>query len=264
MPSLIRLGRILFGVGMTALGWLGIVNASFIFEWTPVPAQLPAQVTLAYVHGIVLITAGIGLLFEKSARLSSLILGTVWLLWTLLYLPRVMANWRAALGAQFELLAMTSSLFLLAAVLEQPPKRIQAIVSRYAFAICLPVFGVVHFLYAAGVASWVPGWLPAHLFWAYFTGIAHCAAGFSLVSGVLVRLSARLFAIMLSSWVLIVHIPRVYATPNDRHEWTTLFIAIALSGAAWIVAGNIAQDYPKPSRSKGLSTNTTESAMAAP
>jgi uncharacterized membrane protein YphA (DoxX/SURF4 family) len=89
------------------------------------------------------------------------------------------------------------------------------------------------------VASWVPRWLPAHLFWAYFTGIAHCAAGFSLASGVLRKLAARLFAIMLSSWVLIVHIPRVSAALHDRHEWTTLFVAVVLSGIAWIVAGSL-------------------------
>jgi hypothetical protein len=44
---------------------------------------------------------------------------------------------------------------------------------------------------------------------------------------------------MLSSWVLILHIPRVVAAVGDRHEWDTLFLAVAQTGAAWIVAGSL-------------------------
>jgi hypothetical protein len=43
MPTLIRLGRSLLGLGMIALGALGVAFADFILEWTPVPAQLPAR-----------------------------------------------------------------------------------------------------------------------------------------------------------------------------------------------------------------------------
>jgi uncharacterized membrane protein len=234
---------------MIALGVLGMIHADFIMEWTPAPAQFPTRVAWTYVHGCVLIVAGLGLLLDTTARHASLVLGSVWLLWTLLYVPRLIANWRGALGGQFEALAMASGLVLLASSVEGRPsvKRILGLAGRYAFAICLPMFGIVHFLYAEGVASWVPAWLPAHLFWAYFTGAAHCAAGVAILSGVLAGLAARLFAIMLSSWVLIVHIPRVAAALGDRHEWTTLFVALALTGIAWIVAGNLTGDlWPKP------------------
>lgn len=242
MPGLIRLGRVLMGFGLIALGALGLAYADFILEWTPAPPQLPAHSAFVYLHGAVLIVAGLGLLFDKTVRPAALVLGMVWLLWTLLHVPRVIANWRGALGAQFEVLSLTSSLFLLAAISgPKAPNRTQVLIPRYAFAICLPMFGVVHFLYPQGVASWVPGWLPAHLFWAYFTGVAHCAAGLAILSGVLARLASRLFAVMLSSWVLILHIPRVAAALHDRHEWTTLFIAITLTGAAWVVAGSLSE-----------------------
>ena len=171
----------------------------------------------------------------------------MWLLWTLLWIPRVVANGRPALGGQFEVLAITSGLFLLAGLSgPRSGKPTLALISRYAFAVCLPVFGVVHFLYPAVVANWVPRWLPAHLFWAYFTGVAFWAAGLALLSGVLARLASRLFAIMLSSWVLIVHIPRVAAALRDRHEWTTLFVAVALTGIAWIVAASATSREIKP------------------
>jgi hypothetical protein len=68
------------------------------------------------------------------------------------------------------------------------------------------------------------------------------------LTGVLAGLASRLFAIMLSSWVLIVHIPRVMATPRDRHEWTTFFVALVLTGLAWILAQYLSRN-PSPNKS---------------
>jgi uncharacterized membrane protein YphA (DoxX/SURF4 family) len=101
------------------------------------------------------------------------------------------------------------------------------------------MLGTVHFLYPEAVANFIPNWIPVRLFWAYFTGVAFWAAGLAILSGVLARLASRLLAMMLSSWVLILHIPRVAAAVGDRHEWNTLFLAVAQTGAAWIVAGSL-------------------------
>ncbi len=250
MPSTIRLGRVLVGFAMITLGAICVANADFIMEWTSAPAQFPGRVVWAYIHGGVLVLAGLGLFFDRTVRLAALALGSVWLLWTLVHVPLVIANWRT-LGGLFEALSLTSGLFLLAAVSGSAMKRTQAIISRYCYALCLPMFGIVHFLYPAGVANFIPKWIPAHLFWAYFTGVAFWAAGLSILSGVLARLGSRLFVIMLSSWVLILHIPRVAAAVGDRHEWNTLLLALAQTGAAWIVAGSLAHNlagnvWPKP------------------
>jgi uncharacterized membrane protein YphA (DoxX/SURF4 family) len=94
------------------------------------------------------------------------------------------------------------------------------------------------------VASWVPKWLPFPLFWAWFTGAAHCAAGVGLVTGVLGRLAGILAGIMYGTWVLIVHIPRVHATPHDAFEWNGIFVAAALSGSAFLAACAVAAARP--------------------
>ena len=237
MPNTIRMGRVLSAIGMIGVGALALAYTDFVLEWTNVPDHLPARAAFAYVHGAILVLAGIGLLFDKTVRVSALILELVWLVWALLRVPTVIANWRS-LGSLAEVFAITSGFLLLAGIVgpRTETKRKEALAARYCFALCMPAFGVVHFLYPAAVASWVPSWLPAHMFWAYFTGTAHCAAGLAILSGVLAGLASRLFAIMLSSWVLIVHIPRVFATPRDRHEWTTFFVALILTGLAWILA----------------------------
>jgi uncharacterized membrane protein YphA (DoxX/SURF4 family) len=239
-PALISIGRILFGVSMIVLGIMGAINQDFVMEWTAAPANIPARALWAYAHGGVLIVAGFGVLLERTVRLSSLALGTVWLAWTGLYLPLVIAHWRTSLGGAFEDLAIASGAFLLAAISDpQRTSRTAVSVSRYAFALCLPVFGLVHFLYPTFVAAWVPTWIPGPpIFCAYFTGVAFCAAGLAILSGVQARLASRLVATMFSSWLLIVHIPRVMAH-QDRHEWSTLLIAVAISGSAWIVAGSV-------------------------
>jgi uncharacterized membrane protein YphA (DoxX/SURF4 family) len=239
MTGLVRLGRVLLGVGMIALGSRGIAYADFLMEWTQVPEHLPAHAAFAYLHGIVLVAAGLAFVLGKIIRPAAVALGAVWLLWTLLCIPLVIATWRGRSGLEAELLGMTCGVFTLAALVS-PIHRQLVLVCRYAFALCLLVYGMVHFIFPAGVASWVPTWIPGPpLFWAYFTGVAHCAAGVALLTGVRARLATKLFAIMLSSWVLILHIPRVAAAPHDRHEWLTLFIALSLSGVAWIMAGSL-------------------------
>jgi uncharacterized membrane protein YphA (DoxX/SURF4 family) len=239
MLSLVRLGRFMLAVGMVALGGIGLGSAGFLMEWTQAPARLPAHAAFAYLHSAILIVAGVGLLFDKTVRYAAFVLGTVWLLWAALCVPLVIGFWRGRAGLEAEVFGLTCGLFVLAGLSRVPFDRTLVVGARYAFALCLPVYGLVHFLYPQAVASWLPKWLPAHMFWAYFTGVAHVAAGLAILSGVLARLGARLFALMVTSWVFLLHIPRVAATPHDRHEWITLFIAVVISGAAWIVAGSL-------------------------
>jgi hypothetical protein len=45
-------------------------------------------------------------------------------------------------------------------------------------------------------------------------------------------------AAMMTSFVLLIHVPRVLASPRSRMEWTMLSIATAFSGAAWATASS--------------------------
>ena len=243
MSTAIRFGRVMLGLGMIALGALGVAFNDFIMEWTRTPDSLPARMLLVYLHGAVLIAAGLGLIFRRTARPSALVLGSIWLLWTLSDIPRVLAYGRPAMGGLFEDLALASGLFLLAALLASPTgNRLQILIPRYTFAICLPVFGLVHFFFPEAVANFIQPWMPFRLFWAYFAGVAFEAAGLAMLTGVQARLASRLFAIMITTWVLILHIPRVAVALHDRHEWTTLFVAIAMMGAAWTLSESFARE----------------------
>ena len=107
------------------------------------------------------------------------------------------------------------------------------------------MFGIAHFQYHDFVASWVPKWIPFPLFWAYFTGAAHCAAGVAILVSVMTRLAATLAAVMYGSWALIVHIPRILAAPRDAFEWNGLFVASALCAGALLIAGSLREPHPR-------------------
>jgi uncharacterized membrane protein YphA (DoxX/SURF4 family) len=111
-----------------------------------------------------------------------------------------------------------------------------AVAARVAFGLSFIAFGISHFMYAAYVESVIPSWIPGHTFFTYFTAMAHIAAGLSLVSGIRYRLAATMLTIMFGSWVLMLHMPRVALALTNSNEWTSLIVAIAMCGGAWLFA----------------------------
>jgi sorbitol-specific phosphotransferase system component IIBC len=98
-----------------------------------------------------------------------------------------------------------------------------------------------HLMYAKFVATLVPAWIPGQLFWAYFVGVAFFAAGLSIIARKLAPLAATLLGLMFLLWVILLHLPRVVASPHDGKEWTSAFVALAMSGSAFALAGALAR-----------------------
>jgi hypothetical protein len=68
------------------------------------------------------------------------------------------------------------------------------------------------------------------------------AAGLGILFAIRPRLAATLEALMMSSFVILVHVPSLLSVPppewapSGRIQWTALFWASALAASAWIVA----------------------------
>jgi uncharacterized ion transporter superfamily protein YfcC len=199
----------------------------------PVPAWLPAHAVVAGVTGTVLVAAGAAIAAGRGLRIAADAVTALWSVWLLAgHAPIVVANPRngSAWTAAFEALAIGGA----AAVLALPAR---PALGRLAFGITLPVFGALHYVYRDYVAHVIPGWIPGHMFWALATGVAHVAAGIAIVTGHRARLAATLAAVMFGAWVVILHAPRVAADPKPA-EWTSLLVAVAMCGGAWLVAGS--------------------------
>lgn len=260
MSKSIQLGRLFFAVAMLAFGIQQFIIADFVPGLVPLPAWFPVRWLWAYLIGLALIAAGASILVNQQARRMAALLGLLWLLWVvLLHVPRLIADPRAggAWTTAFETLAIGGAALVLAAMLpcDRPARRdlsrslTKALpVGRYLFGLSLPVFGILHFVYVDYVAAVTPAWIPGHVFWAYLTGVAHIAAGLSIVVNVMARLASILLAWMFGLWFILLHIPRALASLHSRNEWASAIIALAMCGGSFIIAGSLARENQTESR----------------
>ena len=230
MTRLIKPGRTFFAVAMAAFGFQYLIHALFAAAPAPGPPWAPAPRLWAYLTAIVLVAAAASIATKKQSRCAAILLAVTFSLRVLfVYLPRLVANihdpgpWTSG----SELLALCGAALVLAGVTK---------LGRILFAAPLVVFGVQHFLYARFVATLVLSWIPGHLFWAYFVGAAFVAAAVAIATRIMGRLAATLLGLMFLLWVFLLHLPRVAGAPHNGNEWTSLFVALAMSGSALLIA----------------------------
>jgi uncharacterized membrane protein len=106
------------------------------------------------------------------------------------------------------------------------------------------IFGWQHFIYADYIATLIPAWMPARLFLAYFTGCAFITAGTAIITNIQARLSATLLGFMFLLWVVLLHGSRCAASPYNKDECTSLFVALALGGGSFVVALAMSKSRP--------------------
>ncbi|HEY3950584.1 hypothetical protein [Phenylobacterium sp.] len=236
--SLALAAAIGMAAGLCGLGVLSLIYQDTALQWEPVPASWPQHAVLGALSGLVLLGAGVMMAMSRYRALGAGIAGAFIGLWVLgLHLPKVVAHpadltlWLAVA----ECAAMALGGFLLRREMLAGPGTLTDIELRL-FGACCVMFGVSHFAYARFTAGMVPAWLPERLGLAYLTGAIHLGVGLALVAGIRRRWAATAEALMMTSFVLLVHLPRVAAKPGDRTELTLLFVAVTLTAAAWIVA----------------------------
>lgn len=251
MSGLNSTGRIVFALGIAAIGLLSLIFSDVASGLQPFPPVWTDHLGGVLTTGVVLLLPGIGILSTKTARVAALTLAAALFVWSLLiHAPIVIATPRngTAWVRLFETFALAGAALVLAGTLGATRTSAQARQSdrlitfgRWCFGIALPVFAATHFIYADFVATIVPAWIPGRLFWAYFTGAAHLLAGLAIVSNIQARLAATLAGAMYGAWALILHVPRVITDTGNGQELANLFVAVALCGAAWVIAGSVGE-----------------------
>lgn len=100
------------------------------------------------------------------------------------------------------------------------------------FAAPMAVFGAEHLTAANVLAQMVPRWMPAHVFWAYFVGVALVSAAVSLGVNSLRSVSSTLLGGMILLFVLLIHLPGFAANPTDLRLLTVLLRDLAFGSVA--------------------------------
>jgi uncharacterized membrane protein len=215
MKELIKAGRIAYGIMIIALAIQQIAYADFRPVILP---SWPASATLAiavYVVSAALILAALAIIFEKSAREVSLILGGGLLLlfffvqvpyliivdpnyihlgmWTNPLKELVLSGGAFAIAGSFPVDAKgeqekSSIIWLLEKLIPY---------GKIFVGLIMVIYGVEHFLYVDFVALLVPNWIPGHIFWTYFAGVALIGSGLAIILNIKLRLSAILLALMI-------------------------------------------------------------------
>lgn len=245
--ALSNLGSRVYGLGAVALGLVGLVWGDFAAVWQPVQAGVPHREALAYIAAACLLAAGVAIQWRRSAAAGLLVLAVLYLIFALLWLPRVVgypqifATWGGFLE---EMALVTAAAVVYASLLPPDSAKARSIarIGRLSFGVCVLSFGLGHFFAIPETAGMVPTWIPpGRQFWAVATGIAHLLAGVAILSGVLDVVGSRLLTLMLATFGALVWAPALFAQPREHVVWAGNAINLALVGAAWAVADSIAK-----------------------
>ncbi len=226
--------------GMQHFAYLNFVTRAF----PPLPLWVPAVSVWACVFGALLCVTGLAIVFRFKARLFSLALAAIiFIMFAVFLLPSLIMHIQNGMvwtNSGKALVLVGANLLIAGSFANGSSNGIFKLLEK-----CIPlgVFllsgffilaAVMHFVYAEFVATLIPAWIPAPLFWTYFAAVALIAGAIGMLIPKTAKLAAGLSALMVFLWVLLLHIPRAW-TIHDANETTSLFEALAMCGMALLV-----------------------------
>jgi uncharacterized membrane protein len=250
MRKLSDLGRVFFGISIAVMGIQTAIDHAFPYMLIPPKLSWrPDAAIIAYFFGTLLAMAGLCIVFKIRTRTVSLLLGGLLsLVFVFYYIPFQFivtdyiqpGNWE---NAEKELDLACGAFVVAGCFIENDTIPITKLLSKLIriapvlFAITIISYGILHFQRAAAVADYVPSWMPARLFWAYFAGAALIASGVGIMLKIRIEMASFLLGAMIFIWFAILHVPRVVVAESAYlpSEITSACLALAYSGIAFMI-----------------------------
>ncbi len=253
--TLIKAGRSFYGICMATVAINQLFYADFrTVILPPWPSWRATPGIWAYLAGAVFISAGIAIILDKKGRVVALVLGGILLalvlFWHLPYMLFVFPHHLWHLGVWTDVgkeLALSGGALVVAGSLSEaeanrsiPIRWLERLIpfGRIFFSITMIAFGIDHFLYTDFVAKLVPGWIPWHVFWTYFGGVALIGSGVAIIFKIKLRVIALLQGTMLFLWFILLHVPDAITRPTflKGNEVVSAADALGFSGTAFLIA----------------------------
>ena len=268
-----QLGICVFGVASAAAGIMDLVWGNFEAAHQPIQAfgdHIPGQNIFVYIAAGWLIAGGAAILWRRTARVGAGALAAIYFIFAVFWLPRfytaphvfgfripVLIGLLVGVAQQLILVAAAGIVHASLATRDSAWLSRAPLLARWTFGLCSIDFGLAHLTSMPVVAAMVPKWMPlGGDFWAILTGIAFVLAGIAILWGILDVLAARLLALMLLVFSVLVLAPGPLAHPHNHVAWGSNAYNLAAVGAVWIFAESIAtrRREPRPNyrRAMGL------------
>jgi uncharacterized membrane protein YphA (DoxX/SURF4 family) len=244
----IDLGRHVYGLATVAFGIITLVWHDFN-SWQQIQAlgNVPHREILVYIAAVIELFGGLAIQWRKTARAAAVALGTIYLIFALLWVPHILAKPKIfdRWGNFFEQFSLVAGALIIFALLSPSDSERPRTVGRMGymfFGICVISFTTEQLVYLSGTAAFVPKWIPpGQMFWAITTTIAFALAAIALLSGRSALLASRLLTAMLIGFALLVWLPAAFADPHKMINWAGNAQNLAITGAAWIVVDFLSQ-----------------------
>jgi len=237
-------GRILFGASAMLFGIVSLVWHDSDMWGLLLPLDAPFGTVAGWCLVSAQVAGGIALMFPRTARPASVVLGGVYGLYVLSCVSSIVAA-PAEPGGYidcFEQLAIVCGAVAVYAASESDAARALVLgrAARIGLGVCALSFAWAQVVYLQYTASLVPAWiLPNQVFWTNFTTVAFMIAAVALLVNRRARLALRLLAAMTALFGLLVWLPLIAAHPATLSNWSEIGENYLIAAAAWLVSETV-------------------------
>lgn len=239
-------GRMFFGASAVLFGVIALMwhDADTWQSLAPI-WRLPFGSAIGACLMAAQIAGGIAMQHPRTARLASILLGVVYLLFSLACIPGIVyaANLFEKYGGNFfqQFSLLCGAIALYAATESAAAKAVMfARVARLGLGVSVISFTLGQILFLRATAELVPKWIPPNqMFWAVLTTVAFALAAVAMLVNRQPRLATRLLTLMLVLFGVLVWVPRLITRPESHFIWSEFALTVLIAGACWMVAESL-------------------------